>query len=84
MMTDELVKKISAVFGTFAFTVLSAGSWVMGARPLSALVRGIEGFVVFGILAWCVCRFLQDRIDFSQTNDMDEDGAKGSHLDETV
>ena len=84
MMTDELVKKISAAFGTFAFTVLAGGSWLMGAWPLTALIRGIEGFVVFGLLAWCVCRLLQDRVDFSEAHHLDDEGSKGSHLDETV
>lgn len=84
MMTDDVVKKIAAAFGTFAFTVLAAGSWLMGAWPMSALIRGVEGFVVFGALTWCVCRLLQDRIDFSETHHMDDEESKGSHLDETV
>ncbi len=84
-MTDEQVKKIAACFATLAFTVMTLGSWAMGARILVALVRGIEALVLFGLLALFVCKLLQHKVDFSPVeSSAEDDEAKGSHLDETV
>lgn len=84
-MTDDQVKKASACFATFAFTVMTLGSWAMGARILVAMLRGIEALVVFGLLAFCVGKFLQKNVDFTpQEKSEEEDEAKGAHLDETA
>ncbi len=84
-MTDDQIKKTAACFATLSFTIMTLGSWAMGARILVALVRGIEALAVFGLLAFCVGKLLQRNIDFSPVNQShEEDEAKGAHLDETV
>ncbi len=83
-MTAENVKRISAGFGMLAFLVMSVGSFLMGARLMIAMIRGVEGFVVFGVVAWGVCLFLQRNVDFSEAPMMEDDESKGAHLDETA
>ncbi|QPJ62732.1 MAG: hypothetical protein G3M70_12945 [Candidatus Nitronauta litoralis] len=83
-MTNEQLTKISVCFGTLAFTIMTLGSWAMGARVLVALIRGIEALALFGLLAFCVGKILQRNVDFSSANTTEEDEAKGAHLDETA
>ncbi len=86
-MTNEQLTKIAACFATLAFTIMTLGSWAMGARILVALVRGIEALALFGLLAFCVGKLLQRNVDFSLANpshEEEDDEAKGAHLDETA
>jgi hypothetical protein len=55
-MLRTSIKKISVVAGLFAFTLVFFGSWAYGARIFSAFFRGVEGFVIFGLLTWLVLR----------------------------
>lgn len=67
-----------------AFTLMAFGSWLAGARVLVALIRGIEGFAVFGAIAWCAGKWLQGRNGQAAPESNQDDGSKGAHLNETV
>ncbi len=83
-MSEVLVKKIAAAAGTLAFSLVALGSWALGARPLVALIRGIEGFVVFGALGWAVGKWLQMRGGFSDSGPPEGQPEKGGQVDETA
>ncbi|MFQ5481262.1 MAG: hypothetical protein ACE5ER_00785 [Nitrospinaceae bacterium] len=85
-MTDYVIKKAAAGFGLLAFSFLLIGSWISGVRLWVALVRGVEGFLVFGALAWLLGKLVQTRIPPASPEAVGEDDedAKGAHLDETA
>jgi len=82
MMTSHKAKKGALVFALFAFNVLSIGSWAMGARVVTALIRGVEAFLLFGALAWGVGSLLAVRGRDHEGNQ--ETGNKGRNLDQTA
>lgn len=53
-MTKIHIKKMAVSFSLLAFAVLVFGSVWMGSRISTALVRGVEGTLVFGVLAWAL------------------------------
>ncbi len=53
-MSRWAVKKFAVAAGLFSFALVFFGSWFYGARVWSSFFRGLEGFVVFGSLAWLV------------------------------
>ncbi len=55
-MSRTSIKKFSVAAGLFAFTLIFFGSWIYEARIGSAFIRGLEGFAIFGLLAWLVLR----------------------------
>jgi hypothetical protein len=55
-MSRTSIRKFSVVAGLFSFTVIFFGSWVYGARVFSSFFRGVEGFVIFGLLTWLILR----------------------------
>ena len=55
-MSRTSIKKFSVVAGLFSFTFIFFGSWIYEARISSSLIRGLEGFAVFGLLTWLVLR----------------------------
>ncbi|MCF8720299.1 hypothetical protein [Nitrospina gracilis] len=83
MMTPFQARKAALVFAVFAFIILSIGSWVSGARVWAAVLRGIEGFLLFGAFAWAVCSLLAT----SEPQDKKKkrkNSKKGQNLDQTV
>lgn len=55
-MSRTSIKKFSVVAGLFSFTFIFFGSWIYEARVSSSFIRGLEGFVIFGLLTWLVLR----------------------------
>jgi hypothetical protein len=51
-MNPELARKIAGGFAIVAFGILTIGSWLHGATAATAVVRGVEGAVIFGTVAW--------------------------------
>ncbi|MGP0565160.1 MULTISPECIES: hypothetical protein [unclassified Nitrospina] len=83
MMTPFQAKKAALVFALFAFILLSLGSWISGARVLAAVVRGVEGFFVFGGLAWAVCALVSTH-EPQEKKKKKKRPQKGRNLDQTV
>ncbi len=82
-MNRASIKKISVVAGLFSFTLIFFGSWIYGARIISSFFRGVEGFVVFGLLTWLVLRgwaVLKSEERLGEDNDKN----KGVNLDQTA
>ena len=77
-MNRLIIKKISVAAGLFSFTLIFFGSWIFGARIVSSFLRGLEGFVLFGLLTWLIlqgCAALRPK---------DPEGGKGINLDQTA
>ena len=78
-MSRISIKKYSVAAGLFSFTLIFFGSWIYDARIFSSFIRGVEGFVIFGLLTWLVLRGWsamkpKDRLEES----------KGVNLDQTA
>ncbi|MDH5458762.1 MAG: hypothetical protein OEY26_08615 [Nitrospinota bacterium] len=76
-MSLTSIKKYSVVAGLLSFTLIFFGSLLYGARIFSSFVRGVEGFAIFGLLAWLILR------GWLALNS-EEDKDKGVNLDQTV
>ncbi len=82
-MSRWAVKKFAVAAGLVSFTLVFFGSWFYGARVWSSFFRGLEGFVVFGSLAWLVLRgwsALKAKERLGRGDDPD----KGVNLDQTA
>ena len=82
-MKRRTIKKVSVAMGLFSFTLVFFGSWIYGARIESAFIRGVEGFAIFGLLAWSVLRgwaAIAEAEKLGEVNDKD----KGINLDQTA
>jgi hypothetical protein len=80
-MSRISIKKFSVVAGLLSFTLVFFGSWIYGARIFSSLIRGVEGFAIFGLLTWLILRGWaamkpEDRLGGGK--------AKGVNLDQTA
>jgi len=80
-MSGISIKKFSVVAGLLSFTLIFFGSWIYGARIFSSLIRGVEGFAIFGLLTWLILRGWtamksEDRLGGGK--------AKGVNLDQTA
>jgi len=53
-MKSISIKKISVAVGLFSFSLIFFGSWIYEARIISSFFRGLEGFVIFGLLTWLI------------------------------
>ena len=56
MSRMSIKKSFSGSTGLLAFTLVFFGSWFYEARILSSFFRGVEGFVIFGLLTWLILR----------------------------
>ncbi len=87
-MTEINIKKVALLFALFAFILLALGSWVQGARIVTAFIRGIEGFAIFGLLAWGVGKRLLAQSLLNEYEppppSTDEEEDKGEKVDQTV
>ncbi|MDH5762447.1 MAG: hypothetical protein OEZ51_05655 [Nitrospinota bacterium] len=82
-MSRTSIKKFSVLAGLFAFTLLFFGSWINEARIVSAFIRGLEGFCVFGFVTWLVLKgwaVMTSEERLGGDNDKD----KGINLDQTA
>jgi hypothetical protein len=78
-MSRISIKKFSVVAGLFSSALIFFGSWFYGARIMSSFFRGLEGFVIFGLLTWLILRGW-----FAiKSKDRLEEG-KGVNLDQTA
>lgn len=82
MMTPHKAKKGALAFALFSFSLVSIGSWVMGARVMTALVRGVEAFFLFGVLVWSLLSLLVVREGLGEENQKTSN--KGQNLDQTA
>ena len=80
-MSRTSIKKFSVVAGLFSFALIFFGSWIYGARISSSFFRGLEGFAIFGLLAWLV---LQGWAAMKSKEHLEEGKDKGVNLDQTV
>ena len=69
-MNPELVQKIAAGFGIFAFGFLAIGSFLNGATAVTSVVRGFEAAVIFGALAWGVGSLFKPEEEDEQHEDV--------------
>jgi hypothetical protein len=78
-MSRISIKKFSVAAGLFSSALIFFGSWFYGARIMSSFFRGLEGFVIFGLLTWLILRgwFAM------KSKDHLEEG-KGVNLDQTA
>ena len=67
--------------GLLSFTLIFFGSWFYGARILSSFFRGVEGFMVFGLLAWLI---LRGWAAINSKERLGENKDKGVNLDQTA
>ncbi len=81
-----VAKKMGVAFGMIAFAFLCFGSLIFGARILTSLIRGFEGALIFGGIAWILGKVLVgDDTDFqTPTAAMGPEPQKGTNLDQTV
>jgi len=81
-MSLTSIKKIAVVAGLVSFTLIFFGSWAYGARIFSSALRGLEGFAIFGLLAWLI---LRGWIAIQPAEHLDEGkDKKGINLDQTA
>ena len=80
-MSRLSIKKLSVVAGVLSFNVVFFGSVIYGARIISSFFRGLEGFVIFGLLAWLV---LRGWAALSSKERLGEGKDKGVNLDQTA
>ena len=57
-MNNRKAAKIAVGFGLFSMAFMVAGSLLAGARLTVAIIRGVEGAAMFGLLAWLLCSAL--------------------------
>ena len=80
-MNRLTIKKLSVVAGLFAFTLIFFGSLIYEARIFSSFLRGLEGFAIFGVLAWSV---LRGWVAITSKESLEEVKGKGINLDQTA
>ncbi len=84
-MNDLSVKKVALFFALFAFTLLCIGSLINGARVTTSIIRGGEGFLIFGLLAWGVGkRLLAKQSADPEPVSPPQDEPVGENLDPTA
>jgi len=85
-MNNRKVQQIAVGFGLFSMALMVSGSLLAGARLLTSILRGVEGAVVFGLLAWCFCsalggdRFMTTKVANKPKNGPDRSDA-GLNID---
>ena len=57
-MNDYVTQKIALGFAIGAFTFMVFGSLLASARFMTAFIRGFEGALIFGGLAWGLSWYL--------------------------
>ncbi len=82
-MSRWAVKKFAVTAGLISFTLVFFGSWYYGARVWSSFFRGLEGFVVFGSLAWLVLSGWA-ALKAKERQGAGDDSDKGVNLDRTA
>lgn len=82
-MTRTTIKKFTVAAGLAAFTLMLFGSLAYGARFSSSFIRGVEGFIVFGLLAWAFLRGWA-AVQAEESLGGGEDKDKGANLDQTA
>jgi len=80
-MSRTSIKKFSVVAGLLSFTLIFFGSWLYGARVSASFIRGVEGFVVFGLLTWLI---LRGWAALKSEEHLEGGKDKGVHLDQTA
>jgi len=71
-------------FALLSFAILVFGSVLTGSRMTTALIRGTEAAIVFGVLAWSFGSVLMDKEKAPEVTDENTEAAKGTQLDETI
>ena len=61
-MSESIPQKIALGFAILAFAFMVFGSVLSGARFVTALIRGFEGSLVFGGVAWALSRYLLNKL----------------------
>lgn len=82
-MSNTGIKKMALIFALLSFAILTFGSALSGSRILTALIRGAEGALLFGLLAWFLGNYILEQKD-EAAPETTEDEKKGANLDETV
>ena len=80
-MSRTSIKKFSVVAGLLSFTLIFFGSWLYGARISASFIRGVEGFVIFGLLTWLI---LRGWAALKSEERLEGGKDKGVHLDQTA
>ncbi len=71
-------------FALLSFAILVFGSVLTGSRMTTALIRGAEAALVFGLLAWSFGSIVMDKEKDSVGPVEEGEASKGIQLDETV
>ena len=71
-MTESVSLKIALGFAIGAFAFMVFGSVLVGARFVTALIRGIEGALVFGGVVWLLSGFLLNKEEMEPPPDDSE------------
>ena len=71
-------------FGLLSLGVLFIGSILMGATVLTAIIRGIAGAIIFGLLAWFSGSLLIREDKIVESEDDKKDPNKGTQLNQTA
>lgn len=83
-MTKIQIKKMAVSFALLSFAILAFGSVLSGSRMTTALIRGAEAAVVFGVLAWGFGSVVMEKGKAPEVTVDEEEASKGVQLDETV
>ncbi len=82
-MSQTGIKKMALIFALFSFAILTFGSVLSGSRILTALIRGTEGALLFGLVAWFLGNYILEEKTDAPPEEI-EGEQKGAHLDETA
>ncbi len=83
-MSKIQIKKMAVSFALLSFAILVFGSVLTGSRMTTALIRGAEAAIVFGMLAWSFGSVVMEKGKSSQGENEEAEASKGVQLDETV
>ena len=78
------IQKMGVSFGLLSLGVLFIGSILMGATVLTAIIRGIAGAIIFGLLAWFSGSLLIREDKIVESEDHKKDPNKGTQLNQTA
>tara|TARA_B100001123_G_scaffold426649_1_gene541114 strand:- start:432 stop:683 length:252 start_codon:yes stop_codon:yes gene_type:complete len=83
-MSPLNIQKMAASFGLLSFGILSIGSILMGSTPLTGVIRGVAGAIIFGLLIWSSGTLLMGEDEIAGDDGHEEDPDKGTQLDQTA
>jgi len=64
-MNNRKTQQIAVGFGLFSMALMAIGSLIAGSGLATSIIRGFEGGIIFGLLAWFIFSWFENS-DFSK------------------